>query len=297
MAEFEGVYPAIITPRTSEGDLNEEAFRQVIEFNIQTGVDGFWTAGGTGESVLLEDGVNNRIAEIAADQSHGRAKIIMHVGAPNTRRAARMAEHAARAGVDAICAVPPFFYAPTDEGVVEYYRVVGAAADLPLFVYNLPQSTGLEITPPMMLKIQQGVPQLKGLKHSAPSVENVRIFAEMGLECLIGNAQLMLPALTIGATGCIDCPLNIAPEIWVEIRDAYNSGDWARAIEAQKRGVKVAAIVNEFDFIATAKVIISERIGMDCGDPFPPNLPMTPEDKAQVLAKATDIGLIKQAVA
>jgi len=296
MAEFEGVYPAIITPRTSGGDLNEEAFRQVMEFNIQAGVDGFWTAGGTGESVLLEDEVNNRIAEIAADQSRGRAKIIMHVGAPNTRRAARMAEHAARVGVDAICAVPPFFYSPTDEGVVKYYKTLGAAADLPLFVYNLPESTGLEITPALMLKIQEGVPRLKGLKHSAPSFENVRAFADMGLECLTGNGQLMLPALTIGATGCIDCPLNIAPEIWVEIRDAYNGGDWARALEAQKRGVKVCAIVDEFNFIASAKVIISERIGIDCGDPFPPNLPLTPEDKAEVLARAAVIGLIKQAV-
>ena len=93
MAEFKGVVPAIITPMTADGELNEAAFREVMEFNIQAGVHGFWIAGGTGESVLLSDEENNRIAEIAADQNRGRVKAIMHVGAPTTARAVRMAEH------------------------------------------------------------------------------------------------------------------------------------------------------------------------------------------------------------
>ena len=132
-----------------------------------------------------------------------------------------MAENAAKAGVESICCVPPFFYHQSDEAIVEHYRAVGAAANLPLFVYNLPQSTGVEITPELMQKIQDGVPQLKGLKHSALTFANVRAFNKMGLSCLIGNGFLMLPALTIGATGCVDGPPNVAPELWVEIWNAY----------------------------------------------------------------------------
>lgn len=86
-------------------NLNEDALRKVIEFNIQAGVHGFWVAGGTGESVLLDDQENMRIAEIAADQNQGYINNIMHVGAATTR----LAEHAAKAGVEAICCVPPFF--------------------------------------------------------------------------------------------------------------------------------------------------------------------------------------------
>ena len=111
----------------------------------------------------------------------------MHVGAATTERAARLAEHAAKAGNEAICCVPPFFYRQSDDAIVEHYRTVAAAADLPLFVYNLPQSTGVEITPELMAKIQDGVPQLKGLKHSAVTFANVRAFAKMGLDCLIGK--------------------------------------------------------------------------------------------------------------
>ncbi|NJN81105.1 MAG: hypothetical protein HC802_01665, partial [Caldilineaceae bacterium] len=80
MTEFRGLFPAIITPMTSDGALNEEAFRKVMEWNIQAGVHGFWVAGGTGESVLLDDDENRRIAEITVDQSAGRVRNIMHVG-------------------------------------------------------------------------------------------------------------------------------------------------------------------------------------------------------------------------
>ena len=177
--EFRGLFPAVITPMTPEGKFNEAAFRKVIEFNIQAGVHGFWVAGGTGESVLLDDEENHRIAEVVADQSQGRVKNIMHVGGPTTVRTAKMAEHAARAGVEAICCVPPFFYRRADDEIVEHYRIVAEAADLPFFVYNLPQATGTEITPALMLKIQERVPQLAGLKHSAATFGNVRAFAKM----------------------------------------------------------------------------------------------------------------------
>ena len=295
MADFEGVYPAIITPMTSEGEVNEQAFRQVMEWNIEAGVDGFWVAGGTGESVLLDDDENMRIAEIAADQNRGRAKNIMHVGAPSTRRAAKLAQNAARAGVEAICCVPPFFYPPTDEAVVEHYRVVAGAADLPLFVYNLPQSTGVEITPELMQRIQDRVPQLKGLKHSAPTFPNVRDFARMGLDCLIGNSRVMLPALTIGATGCVDAPPGIAPEVFVELWRAWQAGDLQRATAAQDKGSDVGAIVTEFGLFGTTKTIIGERLGIDCGDPRPPSLPLTADQRAQVLARAEALGLLREA--
>jgi dihydrodipicolinate synthase/N-acetylneuraminate lyase len=296
MATFHGVFPAIITPMTPEGRLNEVAFREVMEFNIQAGVHGFWVAGGTGESVLLDDEENMRLAEIAADQSRGRITNIMHVGALTTARAAKMAEHAARAGVEAICCVPPFFYKPSDEALVEHYRVVAAAANLPFLVYNLPQCTGTEITPELMQKIQARVPQLAGLKHSALTFSYVRDFTKMGLACIIGNSALMLPALTLGATGCIDGPPNMAPELWVEIWQAYQAGDLKRAEAAQDRATEVTSLVRQFGLHTTTKVVIGARLGMDCGDPRPPGLPLTTAQRQQVLARAAALGLTRVTV-
>jgi len=293
MKAFRGVFPAIITPMTSSGRLNEAAFREVMEFDIEAGVDGFWVAGGTGESVLLDDDENKRIAEIVADQGRGRVANIMHVGAPTTARAAAMAEHAARAGVDAICCVPPFFYKPSDEAIVEHYRVVAAAANLPFFVYNLPQCTGTEIVPELMRRIQDRVPQLAGLKHSALTFSNVREFAKMGLACIIGNSSLMLPALTVGASGCIDGPLTIAPELWVEIWRAYESGDLKRAEVAQDRACDVTNLVRQFGLHATTKAVIGARLGIDCGNPRPPGLPLTAEQSRLVVKRAGELGLTR----
>jgi dihydrodipicolinate synthase/N-acetylneuraminate lyase len=292
MSEFQGLYPAIITPMTSDSRLNEDAFRRVMEFNIQAGVHGFWVAGGTGESVFLDDEENRRIAEIARDQAQGRVKNIMHVGAITTKRAAQLAEHAAKVGVDAICCVPPFFHGHSDEAIVEHYRVAAAAADLPFFVYNLPQATGVEITPELLQKIQDAVPQLAGLKHSALTFSHVHAFTKMGLACFIGNSRLMLPALTLGAVGCIDGPPNMVPEVWVELWNAYQAGDLKRAQIAQERGAEIAGLFQAHNFHAVMKYVLSQRLGIDCGDPRPPGQPLSPEEREEVLRQLTRLELI-----
>ena len=291
--EFRGVFPAVITPMTPEGTLNEGAFRKVIEFNIQAGVHGFWVAGGTGESILLDDDENQRLAEMVVDQSQGRAIHIMHVGAPTTARAAKLAEHAARAGVDAVCCVPPFFYPRTDEEIVEHYKVVAAAAELPLFVYNLPHATGVEITPPLMQKIQDAVPQLAGLKHSAVTFAHVHTFAQMGLSCLIGNCRLMLPALISGATGCVDGPLNMLPELWVAIWNAYRDGEIKRAGVAQDKARETIDALSGLGggFHAMVKAVLSERLGIDCGNPRPPASPLTPAQRRALANRLEELGL------
>ena len=291
MADFEGILPAIATPMGSDGRFNEAAFRQVMEFNIQAGVHGFWVAGGTGESVLLDDDENMAIAKAAADQNGGRVNNIMHVGAPTTLRSARLAENAAKAGVEAVCCVPPFFYRQSDEAIVEHYRTVAAAADLPLFVYNLPQSTGVEITPELMAKIQDGVPQLKGLKHSSVNFTNVYAWAGMGLDCLIGSAALMLPALAIGATGCVDGPPNVAPEIWVEIWNAHKTHAPVSGAKAQQRATKLTMLIREFGMHASIKALLSYRLGIDVGDPRRPTLPLTPAQREEVIARAEGLGV------
>ena len=262
-----------------------------MEFNIQAGVHGFWVAGGTGESVLLDDDENRRIAEIVADQNGGRIKNIMHVGAPTTVRAARLAEHAARAGCEAICCVPPFFYGQSDDAIVEHYRVVAAAANLPLFVYNLPQSTNVEITPALMRKIQARVPQLAGLKHSAPYQPYIRDFANMGLACFVGNCRLMLPAMTIGAVGCVDGPPNIVPELWVALWKAWAAGDLPALMTAQKAAAKMAELVRPHKFHALAKFLIGQRLGIDCGTSRPPGTQLTDTDRQELLAELAALNL------
>ena len=295
MPAFEGIVPAIITPMTDDGQVDEEAFRVVMEDNIQAGVHGFWTAGGTGESVLLTDDENHRIARAAADQNRGRTNVIMHVGAQTTARAALNAEHAASAGVEAICAVPPFFVHPGDEGVADYYKTVAAAADLPLFAYNLPQSTGVELTPDLMKRLQDNVPQLTGLKHSGYDMNNVYLFAKMGLRVFTGMGRLMLPGLTVGAAGCVDGPPCLAPELWVAIWDAYKARDLDRAEEAQARASEVEDMVIDLGYLGALKAAVGERLGIATGEPRPPTPSATPEQEALAREAVHRLGIAKVA--
>ena len=293
MAKLSGVVPAIVTPFTATGEFNERSFRDVMEYNIQAGVHGFWIGGGTGESVLLDDNENLRVATASAKQAAGRVTNIMHIGAPTTRRAVHMAERAAKAGVDALCCVPPFFYEVDDQAIIEHYRAVGAATELPLLLYNLPQSTGVEITPPLAAKIRDAVPTLAGLKHSGPIFEHIREFADLDLACFIGNSYLMLPGLSIGACGCIDGPLNVVPELWVDIWRAYEAGDLSKAREAQRRATEVASSILEFGFLNALKAAIGIRLGIDCGDPRAPQLPLSAGQRDALAQRMQTLGILE----
>ena len=291
MAAYEGIFPAIVTPMSSDGTLNEAAFREVMEFNIQAGVGGFWVAGGNGESVLLSDEENMRIAEIASDQNRGRINNIMHVGAPTTERAVKLAEHAAKAGAEAICCVPPFFYRQTDEAIVEHYKAVAASADLPFYVYNLPQSTGVEITVELMQKIHDRVPQLAGLKHSSINFANVREWVKMDLKCFIGSSMLMVPALSMGAVGCIDGPPCAAPELWVNIWKCWQAGNIDEAMNAQKKASSFTEIMREAGVHSGTKAVLTERLGIDCGSGRLPNPPLDGKRRENILQRVADLGI------
>ncbi len=294
--EFKGVVAAIITPYTDDGEINEEVYRRIVDFNIDAGIDGFWVSGGTGESVLLDDDERIRLAQITVDQARGRAKSIIHVGALTTRSAARIAEGARKAGADAVCCVPPFFYHPADRAIVEHYKAVGEAGDLPLFLYNLPSSTGVEITPPLMERIAEAVPQLAGIKHSVFDLNSFQAFVEMDLAAFIGISGMLLPAMTLGAVGTIDGPPNAFPELFVEVYDAYTKGDLERAQKAQRRASRFNSLIwsspRRAAFHSCFKTILSARLGVDCGRPRPPLLDLTEEEKRDLLRSVREMGLL-----
>ena len=217
------------------------------------------------------------------------------VQANTTAEAVRLAKHAAAAGVDWVCAVPPFFYKPTDAAVVAHYAAIAAAADLPFFCYNLPQSTNLEITAELMAKIKAGVPQLRGVKHSAPTFGTTTQFVDMGLDVFAGDSSLMLANLTLGGKGCIDGPPLMYPEIWVEIYNAWKAGDMDRARAAQQKAADIKFWVRKYGQPATQKLVLSAKLGIHCGEPRLPIPPMSDKEKKEVLSAAKDFGMLTQA--
>ena len=291
--EFEGVYPAIITPLDNKNKFNEEAFRKIVEFNINSGAHGFWVSGGTGESVYVDHNEIKKVIKSSVDQSQNRAKIIAHVGAITTHKAQILAESAANSGAHAICAVPPFFYKPNIDTIINHYKAISeAAGNIPFFVYNLPQSTGTEITPQIMKEIMTAIPNTAGLKHSGPAFTDLKGFVDLNISCFIGNANLMLPALTLGASGCIDGPLNAAPELWSDIWETFKNNEFNKSMIAQDKAIKFSNIIRDFDMHASIKEIISKRLNINCGNPIMPLPQLNNDEKSKLITDVKKLNLI-----
>ena len=293
--EFKGVFPANPTPVKSDGRINEKALEKIIQDNLAHGVDGFWIAGSTGEGPVMSEVQRETTARIAGETISGRGLSIMHVGAISSESAAKGARAARKYGCDAICCVPPFFFRGGDQMTIDHYKRVADASDgLPFFVYNLPQLTQVEITPDLMEKIVDAVPNVVGLKHSAMNFGDIRLFADMGLKCFSGNGTLPLPALTMGAVGTVDAPLSLAPWHYAELYDAWERGDMETAQRLQDGVLEIVNVVRMFGApAAVTKLILTERLGIDCGRPIPPVTDLTDEQRLVVLAAARNAGLLE----
>lgn len=296
--EFKGVFPAPPTPVTEDGRIHEKALRALLEDNIAHGVHGFWMAGTTGEGPILTDDQRDAVARISAETCNGRVPVIMHVGAISTASAVKAARNARAAGCDAVCCLPPFFFPSSERARIDHYKAVAdAAGDLPFFVYNLPQLTYVETVPALMEKFVRAIPTLKGVKHSAPNFADIRVFADMGLTCFSGNGAFPLPALDMGAVGTIDAPLSLAPWHYVELYQAWQSGDMVRAKKLQDGVRKFVDLVWMFGAPAhVCKVVLSTRLGIDCGRSIAPVNSLTNDEIKEVLRVAKQLGVIEKPV-
>ena len=145
-----------------------------------------------------------------------------------------------------------------------------------------------------MEKIVDAVPNVVGLKHSAMNFGDIRLFADMGLKCFSGNGTLPLPALTMGAVGTVDAPLSIAPWHYSELYNAWEQGDMKTAQRLQDGVLEIVNVVRMFGApAAVTKLILSERLGVDCGRPIPPVTDLTDEQRVIVLATAKNAGLLE----
>lgn len=297
--EFKGVFPALPTPTTEDGKVNEKALRAMLEDNIAHGCGGFWMAGSTGEGPSLSEEARDATARISADACKGRALVIMQVASMSQATAVRAARTAKAAGCAAVCCLPPLFFRTSERSIIDYYKAVAEAADgLPFFVYNLPQLTQVEFFPPLMEKLKREIPTLKGLKHSAQDFTQIRLFADMGLTVFSGNGALNLAALTMGAVGTIDAPLCLAPWHYSELFSAWEAGDFKRAQALQDGVRKYVDLVWMGGAPAdVCKVVLSARLGIDCGRSIPPVNRLSDEQRREVLKFADSIGVTRQPLA
>ena len=145
-----------------------------------------------------------------------------------------------------------------------------------------------------MAELIEKVPLVAGVKHSAPDFHNIRKFSQLGIDVLTGSGSLFLSALTGGASGVVDGPLTIAPEIWVEAYTNFKEGNITKAKELQEKGAKLVDIAGKYGMQATCKVLVQARLGIETGAPRAPLSPLNSEETKNLLKEAMGIGILSK---
>jgi len=227
---FEGTHTALVTP-FRDGAVDEPALRRLIREQIAAGVDGIVPCGSTGESATMNHAEHQRVISIAIEEAAGKVKVMAGTGSNNTAEAISLTTYAKQAGADAALLISPYYNKPTQDGHVAHYRAIADAAGLPLFVYNIPGRTGVNILPETIAKMAEH-PMIVGVKEASGSLDQVSRIIELTggrMTVLSGDDSLTLPMMAVGAHGVIAVVSNVIPAKLVAMVRAARDGDFASA--------------------------------------------------------------------
>lgn len=209
---FTGAFTALITP-FRDGQIDEPALRNLVEFQIASGIDGLVPCGTTGESVTLSEAEHDRVIEIVIQQTAGRVPVIAGVGSNSTAMSITRARHASAAGADGLLVVVPYYNKPTQNGMTAHFQAVAEATSTPIILYNVPGRTGVNMTPQTILSLAHH-PNIAGVKEASGSLDAVTEIvasAPAGFSVLSGDDSLTVPVIAVGGHGVISVASNIVP--------------------------------------------------------------------------------------
>jgi 4-hydroxy-tetrahydrodipicolinate synthase len=238
-----GVNPALITPFTKDDTIDEEALRNLLRF-VLPHIDGVVPCGTTGEFVNLSHAERRQVLEICIDEVGDEVPVIAGTGAASTREAIRLARHAEKAGATACLVVAPYYLHPADKGMYQHFYEVAKAVDLPIILYNIPQTVDAYI-PRQVLEDLADIENIVGLKDSSGNVSYTMEVLEMTrgrLDVVVGHDEVVLPSLAGGCSGMILASAQVFPEVWQEVLGKARAGDLEGAREQQLRIQKLARI-------------------------------------------------------
>jgi 4-hydroxy-tetrahydrodipicolinate synthase len=230
---FFGSIPALVTP-FSGGKVDEAAFRDLIDWQIEEGSNALVPGGTTGEGATLSAEEHRRLIELAVEAAHGRVPVIAGCGSNNTAHAIEMTRNAKDAGADAALHVPPYYNRPNQDGIYAHLAAV-ADLDIPIILYNVPSRTITDIAVDTMSRLSR-LPNVIGVKDATGLLSRV---TAQRLACgeefcqLSGNDDMALGFNAMGGVGCISVTANVAPKLCAQFQEATREGRWAEALDLQ----------------------------------------------------------------
>ena len=292
-----GVNPALITPFTRDDGVDEEALRNLLRF-VRPHVDGVVPCGTTGEFVYLSHDERRRVLEICIDEVAGEIPVIAGTGAASTRESIELGRHAMEAGATACLVVTPYYLHPSDKGIFQHFYEVAKAVDLPIIMYNIPQTVDAYL-PRQVLEDLSEIDNIVGLKDSSgdlPYMMEVLEMTQGRLEMLVGHDEVVLPALAAGCTGMILASAQIFPEVWQDVFRKVREGDVEGARRSQREVQKLARIFVRYGGGVAVKAALN-MMGVKVGHPRRPLKPvggaMIHETRAEIQLELEKLGKIQ----
>jgi 4-hydroxy-tetrahydrodipicolinate synthase len=276
---FRGSFTALVTP-FKNGALDEKAFRELVDWQIAEGTNGLVPVGTTGESPTLSHDEHKRVVEWCVDQARGRVPVVAGAGSNSTKEAIELAQHAEKAGVDAVLVVTPYYNKPTQEGLYQHYKAINDAIGIPIIIYNIPGRSIVDMSVDTMQRLFE-CKNIAGVKDATANMSRVtQQRASLGEDFnqMSGEDITALGFMAHGGHGCISVTSNVAPRLCAEFQHACLKGDFAAALKLQD---KLAPLhINLFIETSPAPIKYAMSLIGKCANTV--RLPMVPaSEKAQ----------------
>lgn len=228
---FTGAYTALVTP-FRDGKIDEESFRQHIEWQITEGINGLVPCGTTGESATLTHDEHKEAIRICVDQAKKRVPVLAGAGSNNTKEAVHLTQFAKDAGADGVLLISPYYNKPTQEGIYQHFKHIADTISIPMVLYNVPGRTGSNILPSTVARLHKDIPQVVGIKEATGNlIQASDIIEQCGtsLNVLSGDDFTLLPLLSLGGAGVISVVSNLVPGKMADLCSSWEKGDIATA--------------------------------------------------------------------
>jgi 4-hydroxy-tetrahydrodipicolinate synthase len=234
---FKGSLVALITPMRADGSVDEQAFADLVDWQVNEGTHGVVPVGTTGESPTLNHDEHKRVVAIAVEVSRGRIPVIAGAGSNSTEEAIALTRHAKECGADAALIVTPYYNKPTQEGLFLHYTAIADAVDLPVIIYNIPPRSVIDMSVETMARLARH-PNIVGVKDATANLArplHTRRACGSGFCQLSGEDHTAVAFLAAGGDGCISVTANVAPRLCSDMQIAWQEGRINDAITIQDR--------------------------------------------------------------
>lgn len=295
MRIFEGVATALITPFHEDLSVNYEKLAELIDKQIEDGVDALVICGTTGEAATLTEEEHMEVIRSAAKMINGRIPMIAGTGSNSTATAIKMSKEAEEAGADAVLLVSPYYNKGTQQGIYEHFADTANAISIPVVLYNIQGRTGVNIEPATIAKLAKDVPNIVAVKEASGNISQVAKIRQMTdpetFSIYSGNDDQVVPLMSLGGSGVISVASHVIPGVMHKMVMDYLAGDVKSACELQIRYLNLMnALFCEVNPIPVKEAL--NILGCEVGPFRKPLTPMSPEHKELVIRELKAAGLM-----